>query len=144
MTHDKKFYVVEPNRRPAGGHIWDLSSMAFPHFKPWDVWIKWAVKGEEIEWSGLHESYAGLRRIIANKNGTVTAIDSDKIETIRKRQHNIIKIDLKKKIGDVVTAHPKDNSQFLGQIMAQCSKPDGLKSLLANVCLEIQACFEVT
>jgi len=144
VTEDGDFYAVEPNRRPAGDRIWDLAGLAFKYFSPWEAWIKWAVTREYQSGILQNQCSVGLRRITPSKNGVIVNIDSHKLKSIRSDKFSgIEELVVSKHVGDLVTYTPKDNSQFLGYIIARRIDANVLKELLIKKCEEIQKCFEI-
>jgi hypothetical protein len=39
LPETQQIAVIEPNLRPSGGRIWDLATLAFEEFDPWEQWI---------------------------------------------------------------------------------------------------------
>lgn len=143
ITKDKFFYGVEPNRRPAGSHIWDLAMLAYPDFNIWKAWVRWVV--DEIEQTKLDSNkyYAGIRMITAPKSGAIKNIKTDCVSIISESTDEIIEIRFSKKIGEHVSPIVKDNSGFIGHVIARSTEPSDLKSLLYKISLEASACVEV-
>ena len=56
---DSTIMTVKPNRRPAGMHIWDMAEHAFANFKPFEIWINWAI-GNQIMGSEVFEKHSSM------------------------------------------------------------------------------------
>lgn len=132
--------AVEPNRRPAGDRIWDLAAIAFEDFNPFRAWINWSI-GKSVNSDQLTlklKEYAGIRMIFASHNGNIKSIDYDAIEKLREEK-SIVEIQLANKPGDPVRIEPRDNSEFIGYIIAKHKDPDTLKSILSTACSAVSS-----
>ncbi|WP_206951825.1 ATP-grasp domain-containing protein [Trinickia acidisoli] len=118
LRKDGTTSAVETNMRPAGMHIWDLAKRAFDDFDPWRRWVDWAVTGagEPTTARPTRSCYSGIRMIRADRHGQIAMLPD--IEVLA---HALgITIDesrYSKRVGDIVTAQPQDNSAFIGEIM---------------------------
>lgn len=141
---DSTIMTVEPNRRPAGMHIWDMAEHAFANFKPFEIWINWAIGNQSIVSEVLEaQQYVGIRMIQASLDGNIIDFDNENINKIKSCFNEIIEINISKKINEIVYADPKDNAGFLGYIIAQHSDPNRLKNLLKDLCDQLSKSFEI-
>jgi hypothetical protein len=136
--------AVEPNLRPAGGKLWDLSTYAFENFDPWVLWINWATGKVDSTSKPLKQKcFAGMRFIIARRDGKIKNIAlSDLAQLSEKAPGNYIELVWTKKAGDMVTSCPHDNADFLGYVTATSDDYNSLaaklleaEELLAKSCL---------
>ncbi|WP_296619966.1 hypothetical protein [Marivirga sp.] len=139
--HNEVFYsekcqsvqAVEPNLRPAGMRIWDLAALAYENFEPWKEWLLWTSQNNRQE-SFLNtlnqKCYAGLRMITAVKEGILQNIPEINLNTLSTEQVELIEIVWTKKPENSVTTVIKDNSDFIGYIIATSKDYDALSSFL--------------
>lgn len=145
LFSDHKTMTVEPNRRPAGMHIWDLASYAFTDFDPFQTWVNWSIGKQAIVTEVLQAAhYVGLRMIQAHADGTIIEIDKSAIDRISANFDGIIEISLSKNLNDLVWQNPKDNAGFLGYIIAQHQDPNQLKKILADSCNDIAKLVKIS
>lgn len=126
--------AVEPNLRPAGAKIWDVSTHAFENFDPWALWVKWAAGRMDSTPKQLKQKcFAGIRFISARKNGKIKDISIDTLEKLTAPiAGEFIELAWTKKSGDPVTSSPQDNADFLGYIIAKAADYKTLASLLLH------------
>ena len=124
--------AVEPNLRPAGGKIWDLSTYAFENFDPWDSWILWAAgKVDNTPKKLKPKCYAGMRFIMAKKEGEIKNINISNISQLsEKLPGDYIELVWTKTPGDTVTTTPQDNADFLGYVTAKSNDYHSLSNTL--------------
>lgn len=124
--------AVEPNLRPAGGKLWDLSSHAFENFDPWNSWILWATGKIDNSPKVLKQkAFAGMRNVIARKNGKLKAINTDTLDKLSQQiSGDFIELVWLKKPGDMVTSSPNDNADFVGYVTAKATEYSHLAALL--------------
>ncbi len=141
---DASIMTVEPNRRPAGMHIWDMAEHAFENFKPFEIWVNWSIGNQAAIFEVLEaHQHVGIRMIQAYADGNIMEFDKENINKIKNCFAEIIKINISKKINDIVYADPRDNAGFLGYILARDSDPNRLKDLLKDACNQVSQCFEI-
>lgn len=124
--------AVEPNLRPAGGKLWDLSTHAFENFDPWALWIQWAIGSVDNTPKPLKQKcFAGMRFITARKDGKIKKINFDTLAKLTSLiAGDFIELVWTKKPGDTVTSCPHDNADFLGYITAKSNEYHSLATLL--------------
>lgn len=128
--HNEVFYLkdehkalgVEPNLRPAGMRIWDLASLAFEDFDPWKEWILWARsnndrKNVKKEFQQLY--YAGIRMIEPFDEGIINEINRIDKNSLSNDSVEFMEIVWTKKPGDLATKKIRDNSDFIGYVIAR-------------------------
>lgn len=127
--------AVEPNLRPAGGKLWDLSTHAFEDFDPWTLWILWSAGKIDSTPKVLKQKcFAGMRFLTAKKNGSLKSIGFYALDKLTTRfSGDFIELVWTKKPGDTVVSSPRDNSDFLGYITAKSSDYKNLAALLLQV-----------
>lgn len=141
---DESTMTVEPNRRPAGMHIWDMAEHAFENFKPFEIWINWSIGNQKVIFENLEaHQHVGIRMIQAYADGNIIEFDKENINKIKNSFSEIIEINISKKINDIVYADPRDNAGFLGYIIARHKDPNKLKDLLKDTCDAVSQCFEI-
>jgi len=138
LFSDSTIMTVEPNRRPAGMHIWDMAEHVFPDFKPFNIWVNWAIGKQSMVSEVLEaQQYVGIRMIQASSNGNIVEIVNEDINAIKACCNEVIEISISKKLNETVYTNPKDNAGFLGYVIAKHKDPDKLKSLLNNLCNQV-------
>ncbi len=127
-----KVMAVEPNLRPAGGKLWDLSSHAFENFDPWTSWIQWATGNIDGKPKSLKQiCFAGMRFISSRKDGKLKQIGIADLNALALHcTGTFIELVWTKKPGDTITQNPHDNSDFLGYFTAKALDYEQLSSLL--------------
>ncbi len=144
LFSDATTMTVEPNRRPAGMHIWDMAEHAFADFKPFEIWINWAIGKQSVVSEILKaQQYVGIRMIQASDDGEVIEIDNEAISAVKFHCKEVIEINISKKLHEVVYADPRDNAGFLGYIIVKHKDPDSLKSLLKGICNRVRKSIKV-
>ncbi|MGC1854335.1 MAG: hypothetical protein WA659_03070 [Candidatus Aquirickettsiella sp.] len=144
LFSDATIMTVEPNRRPAGMHIWDMAEHAFANFKPFEIWINWAIGKQPVDSEVLEaQQYVGIRMIQASADGDIIEINSEDINAIKVGFNEIIEINISKKLNETVYANPRDNADFLGYIIAKHKDPDRLKGLLNSLCSRVGKAIKV-
>lgn len=134
--------AVETNMRPGGMHIWDLAQRAFVDFDPWHEWIRWATTGDMSPSHLQPRAFSGIRMIRAPRNGVLKSYPNLEVLAL----HLGLSPDemrISKKIGERVTATPRNNADFIGEVMLQWSDYDGLVERLAHLTQEIESRIEV-
>lgn len=148
--HNEIFYIeetnnviaVEPNLRPARMRIWDLAAIAFEDFDPWKEWLLWAVSKKNSTPNELiQNNYVGIRMIQASKSGTLEKISTIDLDRISRNSVEVVELTWTKKIGDSITNVVKDNSEFIGFIIAKSKDYSQLVQTLPIICDEL--CKEV-
>lgn len=148
--HNEIFYdpsqdrvmAVEPNLRPAGMRIWDLAQIAFEDFDPWAIWLSWA-SGKDCSSLPLlkQKYYAGIRMITASNTGVLENLP---IVTGLSTEHvDIIEVIWTKKMGDLVAVDPKDNSDFIGYVIARSKSYEHLFYQLNRITTELSNKIEI-
>ena len=121
--------AVEPNLRPAGGKIWDLSTYAFENFDPWVSWIQWAAgKVDNTPKKLKHKCYAGMRFIIARKDGEIKNINISNDGEFAKLMKDSIFMIPKPSFLGYVTAKSGDYNRLASTLLAA-------EELLSNNCV---------
>lgn len=144
LFSDATAMTVEPNRRPAGMHIWDMAEHAFANFKPFEIWISWAIGKQSMVSEVLEaQQYVGIRMIQASSDGDIIKIDNEDINVIKSRFNEIIEINISKNLNETVYAYPRDNAGFLGHVIAKHKDPDRLKGLLNDLCNRISKSIKI-
>ncbi|KFM73022.1 hypothetical protein X975_16553, partial [Stegodyphus mimosarum] len=134
---DRTVMAVEPNRRPAGMHIWDLAASAFS-INPFELWINWSIGKQPVVDQALRSQYyVGLRMIQASTDGIIKQIDNTGINKIKDNYNELLEVCLSKSLNQFVHKNPKDNSEFLGHIIVQHKDPKKLKLMLIQLSLRI-------
>ncbi len=137
-------FAVEPNLRPAGGKLWDLSIHAFEDFDPWTNWILWATGKLDHTLKPLKQkAFAGMRFISAKISGVLKNIKITSLaELPAASKGDYIELVWTKKLGDTITDNIRDNSDFMGYITAKSDDYNSLVALLnttetklANACV---------
>ena len=135
--HNEIFYkdnvvmAVEPNLRPAGGRIWDAACLAFEDFNPWLHWIK-AMAGQPIVMEKLTRNYyVGLKFIEVPCDGVVVTLP--KLNSSYFETTEIVELVWIKKPGDFVITDHRDNTDFLGYILAKDKDAQALDKALQLV-----------
>jgi hypothetical protein len=148
--HNEIFYLqnsnqvsaVEPNLRPAGMRIWDLAAISYAQFDPWKEWVLWAAGKSVGRSKNLRQvCYSGIRMIRAPKDGRLKDIKSKDLPIDNNAQ--LIELKWTKKIGDVVTAQVKDNSDFLGYIISRADSYKVLSDFLFHICSYLEERIEI-
>lgn len=143
-SNKSSVFAVEPNLRPAGGKLWDLSIHAFENFDPWTNWILWATGNVNHEPKPLKQkAFAGMRFISARESGILKDIQIPSLSELPASSHgDYIELVWTKKTGDAVTANIRDNADFVGYITAKSNNYESLVTLLtqtennlANACV---------
>lgn len=144
--HNEIFYTeetnnviaVEPNLRPAGMRIWDLAAIAFENFDPWKEWLLWAAGENNSAPKELTQNhYVGIRMIQAPKSGVLEKISTINLADISRNSVEVIELTWTKKTGDSITHVVKDNSEFIGFIIAKSKNYSKLSDTLPIICNEI-------
>lgn len=144
--HNEIFYVektnnvisVEPNLRPAGMRIWDLAALAFEDFDPWKEWLLWAAGNVNSAPKKLNRCYyVGIRMIQAAKSGILEKISSVDFTNLSKEFVEVVELTWTKKIGDLITHDVKDNSEFIGFIIAKSKDYQQLNNALNVICNDL-------
>lgn len=144
LFSDATIMTVEPNRRPAGMHIWDLAEHAFSNFKPFEIWINWAIGKQSIDSEVLEaQQYVGIRMIQASTDGDIIEIDNEDINAIKICFNEVIEINISKKLNETVYSDPRDNAGFLGYVIAKHTNPDRLKHLLNDLCNRLSKLIKI-
>lgn len=135
--HNEMFFknneisAIEPNLRPAGGHLWDCAQLAFENFNPWIYWI-YTMAGKELPHIALkRKCYVGFRFIYALQDGTIVSLP-----TLQQQKHNssdLVELGWLKKINDSVSSDVKDNADFVGYIIARDTDSVALNTTLHEV-----------
>lgn len=144
LNGKKGVMAVEPNLRPAGGKLWDLSMHAFENFDPWTSWILWATGKVDHKPKALKQiSFAGMRFISARKTGTLKEISITRLDQLSEKLNaNYIELVWTKKMNDSVTADLRDNADFLGYITAKADDYATLEKVLVKAeALLAESCF---
>lgn len=131
--------AVEPNLRPAGMRIWDLATLSFKNFNPWEEWIKWATNQKSTVPALTREFYSGIRMIGAKKNGILKALPDTNKYLQQYQDTTVAEIVWTKKLGDTVSAVQKDNSDYIGYIIAKSKHYDDLKKNLLALTGQLEA-----
>lgn len=106
--------AVEPNLRPGGLRIWDLAKLAFDQFDPWLSWINlMAGYPQEKDMVLKRNYYAGYRYISAPKSGIIEYLPD------LEKPSQILDVVWTKKVGDYVVDDQRDNSDFIGMVIAK-------------------------
>lgn len=127
--------AVEPNLRPAGMRIWDLAAIAFENLDPWKEWVLWAAGINNSESKELVRNYyVGIRMIQAEKSGVLKEINSINIAQFTRDDFEIVELTWTKKSGDSITTVVKDNSEFIGFVIAKSKNYSQLANYLNEVC----------
>ena|SRR3990167_11183107 len=144
--HNEIFYIVEsnnvmavePNLRPAGMRIWDLAAIAFENFDPWKEWLLWAANKHDSTQKKLKQNYfVGIRMIQASKSGVLEKISAIDLIELSSETVDTVELTWTKKIGDSITHDVKDNSEFIGFIIAKSKDYLQLTHFLGAVCNEL-------
>ena len=122
LLDDFSVAAVEPNRRPAGGKIWDLAQIAFENLDPYGLWLDIAVEGKIKHTDFKQRCFAGVRMISAKKDGEINGIPYGQIKELQNFCEEIDRIVITKQIGDVVSANPSDNAGYVGYLIAKNKK----------------------
>jgi hypothetical protein len=144
--HNEIFYIaesnsvmaVEPNLRPAGMRIWDLAAIAFENFDPWKEWLLWAANKRDTTQKQLKQNYfVGIRMIQALKSGVLEKISAIDPAELSSETVDVVELTWTKKIGDSITPDVKDNSEFIGFIIAKSKDYLQLTHFLSATCNEL-------
>jgi hypothetical protein len=144
FADSNKVCAVEPNLRPAGGRIWDLANLAFDNFDPWKEWILWSSGKVDSNKKKLNHTYfSGIRKIRALKNGILEHLPSYKISDFTYQDIELIDIIWTKKIGDLLSSITKDNSDYVGHIIARSKNYNLLNDSLEKICINLQKMLSI-
>ncbi len=132
ILNDNRLASVEPNRRPGGMWLWDLASWAFEEFNPWTRWVDHCAGISSNDTALKQKSYAGIRGVISNYNGTLSRVDQELIENELKLQfgESNVKLSFLKSTGAQIKSEPRDNSDFLAFIAL---KNENYEALIKNL-----------
>lgn len=131
---------VEPNLRPAGMRIWDLASLAYENFDPWKEWLLWAADTSSLEILSKNlkqKCFAGLRMITAQKDGVLKNIPVINLNQLCTDHVQLVELVWTKKTNDFVTSNIKDNSDFVGYIIATSTDYQALSTFLDSTTQKI-------
>jgi len=150
--HNEVFYQkdtnsvvgVEPNLRPAGMRIWDLAAIAYENFDPWKEWLLWAAGKNSIAKNNLKQQYfVGIRMIAPRDSGILKQLSPSSRHALSNKGFECIEITWTKKIGDQVTHIVKNNSEFLGFVIAKSDEYNKLAKNLLSVCEKLACEVEI-
>lgn len=135
---------VEPNLRPAGMRIWDLAEIAYANFDPWKEWLLWAASVNNVTPCNLkQEYYVGIRMITAQKSGILKKLSSSSISDLNNNEAECVELTWSKVIGDAVTHTVRDNSEFIGFIIAKSKDYNDLANYLTSTCNKLSNEVEI-
>lgn len=144
LFSDYTTMTVEPNRRPAGMHIWDMAEHAFTNFKPFEIWVNWAIGKQSVAFEVLEaQQYVGIRMIQASSSGNIIEIDNEGINSIKVNFNEVIEINISKNLNETVYSNPRDNADFLGYVIAKHKDHNKLKYLLSDLCNRVSKSIKI-
>ena len=144
--HNEIFYkpetgeliAVEPNLRPAGGRIWDAAALAFRDFNPWKLWVNSVVKEGQSPHL-IRDYYVGFKMLVSPTDGVIKDLPTS-LDLTSDEYGELV---WSKRIGDVVTAEPKDNSECIGYILLRHADPSYVDRRVDEIAGEIQSLVAV-
>lgn len=126
---------IEPNLRPAGGEMWDLISLAYPNFNPWDLWLEVMVGKKINPWRsyGKQKYFVSMMFIRAPRDGKISRFPNALDIAISNPGNKYFRVVWTKQGGDKVTSIPKDNSDFIGYCVTRHKSYATLKSQISSI-----------
>jgi hypothetical protein len=120
--------AVEPNLRPGGMRIWDLASLAFRNFNPWDEWIRWAAGAQAPGTRALERQfYAGIRYLRSGVDGLFPAPSTIAPDTDAATSNcELIEVVWTRKPGDKVSSSITNNADYVGYFILRAEKYEDL------------------
>ena len=118
--------------------IWDLAAIAFENFDPWKEWLLWAAGINDYTSKELNQNYyVGIRMIQAPKSGILQTINTINVDELSRDSVEVVELTWTKKSGDQITDIVKDNSDFVGLLIAKSKDYSPLVEVLNSLCNEL-------